>query len=192
MRPRPPWDLGPRLTGLGVVVCLVGSAGAAEPPPPPRSRLAFPTVSLRRTNDLDGLYVTVGPVVSITHVEGAWVTAAGAELAAIHIREHAFPAALGLALGGVAYGARDGGRVWLEAEVAVNDPLPIPIGLALGVAAEVDQTRSPRRGVQATLWAFAGLVPFVRVGTLELEGTFVEAGVMIKIPIFTPSEVRSR
>lgn len=169
------------------VLGLAGLAHAAEPVPP------LPGPTLRATNDLDGFYVTVGPVGSLTRVQDDWVTGGGGELSFLFIREHRFPAALGLAGGGVAYAARDGGRLWLEVEAALNEPLPLPLGLAVGLASEVDQTRPARLGTQATLWTqILGVVPFVRVGEVELAGQFVELGVMIKLPAWSPSPIVSR
>ena len=88
----------------------------------------------------------------------------------------------GLSFGGISYAGRDGGRLWLEAEVAFNRPLPFGIGLAGGVVAEVDPVAEPRLGLQGTLWVYAGVIPYLRVGTVDVSGEFVEVGLMIKIP----------
>ena len=137
---------------------------------------------LRSVKDLDGIHVTLGPVASMVHIEDDWTPAAGAELSLVYVQERCRPAALGFAFGGLSYSDRDGGRLWLEAELAVNDPLPVAIGLGLGATAEVDPVQDARLGLQATLWVFAGVIPYLRAGSLDREGEFVEAGVMLKIP----------
>lgn len=138
--------------------------------------------NLESPAEKDGLWVTLGPVLSVTHVEDEWLSAVGGELSVIGIREHCLPAAVGVSAGGVSFGGREGGRLYLEGEVALNRPLPFAIGMSAGVVAEVDAVRVPRWGMQGTLWAFAYVVPYVRVGTVEESGGFVEVGVMLKIP----------
>ena len=129
---------------------------------------------------LDGTYLTLGPVGAGAHVAGEWVTAVGGELSVVQVVEDRFPAALGVSGGGVSYGGRSGGRLWLEVEAATGGPLPL--GLGAGVTTEVDHMRPYRLGGQATAWIFIGIVPYVRVGVLQETGRFLEAGVMFKIP----------
>ena len=131
---------------------------------------------------LDGTYITVGPVAGATRVAGEWTSSVGLEISVARVTETAFPAAWGVAGGGVSYTSRPGGRLWLEAEGALYEPLPLPVGLALGVTTEVDAVRPPRWGAQGTLWLLAGFVPYARVGAVEENGVFVELGVMLKIP----------
>ena len=83
--------------------------------------------------------------------------------------------------GWYSYTEQRGGKIWLEAEAALRTP--VPIGLGVGPVAEVDRIRPPRFGVQATLWVMAGVVPYVRVGTLQERGGFLELGLMIKLPL---------
>jgi hypothetical protein len=155
-----------RTLKIALAAVVWSGVGYAEPPTPA---------------DLDGWYLTIGPVGAASRVADQWWSAFGLELSVVRVAEHALPAALGLAGGGVSYAGRRGGRLWLEAEIGVARPLPI--GLGVGLAAEVDPVEPPRLGVEATLWAYGGLVPYVRVGTVKTTGTFVEAGAMIKVPV---------
>jgi hypothetical protein len=140
-------------------------------------------VALAKDADsLDGIYLTIGPVAAAARVASEWVSAVGLELSVARVTERAFPAAWGVAGGGVSYGGRAGGRLWLEAEAAIYEPLPVPIGVSLGAAAEVDAVRPPRWGAQATLWFCAGFVPYLRAGSVAETGRFVEVGIMLKIP----------
>jgi len=138
--------------------------------------------SLPSVANLDGIHLTIGPVASAVRIEQAWTPAAGAEVSVVAVREQCRPAAVGFAFGGVSYTDRDGGRLWFEVEAALKDPLPVAIGLGVGAAAEVDPVEPARLGGQATLWVFAGVIPYLRIGTLDHEGTFLETGVMLKIP----------
>jgi hypothetical protein len=133
-----------------------------------------------QADPLDGTYVTVGPVGAAAHVEGEWVSAVGLELSIVNVIEQRLPAAIGGTFGGVSYAGRPGGRFWLEGEVALGGPLPA--GIALGIATEVDRVRPYRPGAQATIWFLVGFVPYVRAGVLRETGAFFEAGVMLKIP----------
>jgi hypothetical protein len=110
------------------------------------------------------------------------VSAVGLEVSVVRVTETALPGAIGVDAGGVSFAGRRGGRLWLEVEAAVADPLPFPIGLAAGVAAQVDRDDPMKLGAQATLWFLAGLVPYVRIGAVERAGGFLELGVMLKIP----------
>jgi hypothetical protein len=118
----------------------------------------------------------------LVYLGSDWYSGYGLELSVVRVREEAFPVALGLAGGGISYAGRAGGRLWLEAETAIEKPLPFSLGLGVGAAAEVDPVRPPRLGVEATLFAYLGIVPYVRVGAVEDTGKFIELGVMIKIP----------
>jgi hypothetical protein len=136
----------------------------------------------RLTSDLDGTYLTVGPVAGALAIQNNWNSAVGAELSLVRLREGRVPALFGISLGGVVFDDRPGARTWAELELAI-DRFPVKFGLSGGLAIEWDRVEPPLFGAQGTLWVFAGIVPYVRVGTLEELGAFFEAGVMIKIPV---------
>jgi hypothetical protein len=129
---------------------------------------------------LDGTYLTIGPVGAAARVGAAWVSAVGLELSVVNVSERRLPVALGGTVGGVSYAGRAGGRFWIEGELALGGPLPL--GLGVGPAVEVDRVRPFRPGGQATIWIFVGIVPYARVGALRDTGLFFEAGAMLKIP----------
>jgi hypothetical protein len=85
-------------------------------------------------------------------------------------------------VGGLVFDSRPGLRSWAELEVGI-DALPVKFGVSAGVAALFDRVIPPHYGAQATLWVFAGIVPYVRVGTLDELGGYFEVGVMIKVPV---------
>jgi hypothetical protein len=161
------WRLRTPLVGLLIMCGKVVAADADE----------LPAVS-----DLDGIYITAGPVVAGVHVADEWLSAAGLEVSVVRLRERRIPTLLGVDAGGVSYVGRAGGRLWLELETAVREPLPLAVGLSVGPTLEVDPVRPPRLGVEATLWTFVGFIPYVRVGALRETGSFLETGIMIKVP----------
>lgn len=130
----------------------------------------------------DGLWLTIGPVGGAVRVEGDWFSAFGLEGSVVYLRERRLPALIGGSFGGMSYAGRGGGRFWLEAEIAVNDPLPFAIGLGFGPAAELGRSQPTHLGIQGTLWVFAGVLPYIRAGALEQTGGFVEIGILIKVP----------
>jgi len=158
-----------RFVALAVAAhCAVARAQPAEAPPP---------------SQLDGVWITLGPVAAAARVENAWYSAVGAELSLVRVVESAVPAAVGVCAGGVRYTGRKGSRFWLEGELGIASPLPFPIGLAAGGAVHIDPVEPARFGGQATLWFLAGVVPFVRAGAVTHSGAFVEIGLMLKIPV---------
>jgi len=137
---------------------------------------------LRASADLDGFYVTLGPIASVVRVESEWDAAFGGELMLIRVTEQRPVVALGLAVGAIAFAEREGGRLWADVVVATQKPFGISTGLSLGPTVEVHDVIPPRWGGQATLWIFVGVIPYVRVGTVKEAGTFVDIGLKISLP----------
>lgn len=137
---------------------------------------------LRAASDLDGLHIWLGPVGAATHVDGAWDSAWGGTIAAIRIRERAPVGALGVWLGGTHYALRDGGRIWLDGVVGTRRIGGRMLGTAAGPVVELGDLRHPRLGAQASIWCFAGVVPYARLGVLEASGSFVEVGLSLGLP----------
>jgi hypothetical protein len=176
---------------LALLWVVVGRSAGARADEPPAKQAAAPArasddrggaTGHRLTSDLDGTYITVGPVAGALVIQDSWNSAVGAELSLVRLREHRLPALLGISLGGVVFDDRKGVRTWAELELGV-DRGPVKWGLSGGLAVELDRTLPPHFGAQATLWVFAGIVPYVRIGTLVESGSFFETGVMIKVPV---------
>jgi hypothetical protein len=137
---------------------------------------------LRASSDLDGLHIWIGPVGAATHVDGVWDSAWGGALAAVRIRERSTLAAAGLWLGGAHYALRDGGRLWLDGMVGTRRLGGRMLGASAGPVVELGDLRHPRVGGQASIWCFAGVVPYARLGVLESSGPFVEVGISLSVP----------
>ena len=56
------------------------------------------------------------------------------------------------------------------------------LGVAAGPVVELGDLRHPRVGAQASIWCFAGVVPYARLGVLEASGSFVEVGISLSVP----------
>ena len=135
----------------------------------------------RGADDLDGVYLMLGPVGGLSYRDRASQSIFGGQVLALRLRERASLTSLGVALQGVRYSGAERGRVSLDAIVGTR-LWGIDFGVAAGPVAEVDRVVPPRWGAQATLWVFAGIVPYVRVGRLQGDETFLELGAQLMLP----------
>jgi hypothetical protein len=118
---------------------------------------------------------------SAVRVEGDWDSGFGGELAIGSLAENSAWAATA---DFIAYSDRIGGRAALEAAAGTRWPGGLLIGLAGGPVVEVDDHRRPRLGGQASVWLFAGVVPYARVGAVDKGGVFVDLGLRIPLPVW--------
>lgn len=164
---RPRW-------GLVSLLVLGFGVASADPAPP---------VKLRASSDLDGVHVWLGPIGAATHIESEWDSAWGGTIAVLRIRERARLGTVGAWLGGAHYALRDGGRVWIDGVAGSRRIVGARmLGFAAGPVVELGDLRHPRVGAQASIWCFAGVVPYARLGVLEASGSFVEVGISLSVP----------
>jgi len=133
---------------------------------------------------MDGSYVALGPLGAATRVQDAWDGGFGAAVALYRVREHRRISAIGLEFGGMRFAEREGGRLWADALVATRRPFDLAIGVSVGGVAEVHDVSPPSWGAHAGLWVFAGVIPYVRIGTVERSGVFIDFGLKIALPAF--------
>lgn len=184
------WSRRVPLKKLTVIAGLLASAksGATEPTtttPDPPSRKTIPRVGpsgFAPSWDLDGLYLWLGPSGAGSHVDGEWDSTFGADLALVRIRERETLAAIGGTLGASRWTVRGGGRIW--ADVLVGTRLGKMIGLSAGPIVELSDFAHPRYGGSIGVWAFLGVTPFARLGTVQDLGMFGEVGLHIALPVF--------
>jgi hypothetical protein len=138
--------------------------------------------ALRAASDLDGVHVWLGAVGAATHVEDDWDSAWGGTIAILRIRERAPLGAAGIWLGGAHYAMRDGGRVWLDGVAGTRRLGGRMLGVSTGPVLELGDLRHPRLGAQTSIWCFAGVVPYARLGVLGSSGPFVELGISLSVP----------
>jgi hypothetical protein len=153
--------------------CAVSLPAAAEDAP-----------RLRPVADLDGVYLTLGPTGGAVYTQEGWDSGFGGEISLVRVREQDVLGALGLGLGGIRFTTEDQGRIWADVQLGSRRPLGLGAGVSAGVTAEIDAVISPRWGAQATLWVFLGVIPYVRVGTVQRSGLYVDLGVKIALPVF--------
>jgi hypothetical protein len=135
-----------------------------------------------RVTSLDDTYLALGPTAALVRVDGQWDGGFGGEITLVRVREHEPLAALGLAAGALRLAADDRGRVWSEV-LAGTRLAGIHAGLGAGASVDIDAVRAPRWGGHATVWIFAGVVPYARVGVVEEDGAFAEIGIKIAFPV---------
>lgn len=157
---------------------LASFDSAAAQPAPARDDAAATTASL------DGLYLALGPVAAAVYAadDEVWDGGFGGELMVVRVRERAWLGAYGLAVGGERFVEAGNGRLWGDFLVATKRLLGVAVGVSAGLAVEVGDLQAPRFGWQTTIWSFAGVIPYVRVGSVEKSGTFVDAGLKIALP----------
>lgn len=121
---------------------------------------------------------------SAVRVEGDWDSGFGGELAIGSLAERRPLAAWAATADFIAYSERSGGRAALELAAGTRWPTGLLVGLAGGPVLEVDDLRRPRFGGQASVWLFAGVVPYARVGAVAQGGVFVDVGLRIPLPVW--------
>jgi hypothetical protein len=179
--PASPWVFSPqRRAGPAVVVVLGTALALVSVRAPAEAQTAAPSVS--GVAALDGTYLTIGPVVAGLHSHAGWDGGFGGELGLVRVREACAVAGAGVLVGGVRRVVGHGGRVWLELLAATRRLGDLPVGVTLGLAADVDEVVPPRLGWQAAVFAHAGVTPYVRVGAKWADRWHVEAGLKISLP----------
>src|SRR5690606_12389611 len=103
-----------------------------------------------------------------------WDSTFGATAAVIRVRERASLAAIGGALGASRWTTRGGGRMWLDGLVGTRRGLGRMLGISAGPIVELSELAHPRPGASVGLWAFFGVTPFARLGTIHELGMFGE------------------
>jgi hypothetical protein len=131
--------------------------------------------------DLDGLYLWLGPTGAASRIDAQWDSTIGASLSIVRVREAEPLGAIGTSLGASRWTERGGGRVWLDAIVGTR--LGRMVGVTAGPILELSELARPRVGASVGAWAFVGVTPFVRLGTVQDLGGFVEIGVHIALPV---------
>ena len=171
---------------LGIVF-LVGESAAdptvIAPDIPPRKHSAtVPPSQLPPTWDLDGTYLWLGPTGAASHVDGQWDSTIGASLAVVRIREGEPLGAIGGTFGASKWTERGGGRLWLDGLVGTELEGHM-VGASIGPILELAEYARPRIGGSVGVWAFLGVTPFLRVGTVDGLGGFAEIGVHLALPV---------
>jgi len=131
--------------------------------------------------NLDGLYLWLGPSGAASRIDAEWDSTIGADLGLVRVRERELLGAVGVSLGASRWTVRGGGRIWLDGLAGTR--LGRMVGVSAGPILELSELAHPRLGGSVGLWAFLGVTPFVRAGTVSQLGGFIEVGVHIALPV---------
>lgn len=134
------------------------------------------------SNDLDGLYLWLGPTGSVTRIDDDTDSAIGVAAAIVRIRERAAFGAVGVSAGATLWAARDGGRIWVDGLAGTR--FGRMLGVSAGPLVDLGDLHHPRIGGSLGVWAFLGVTPYARVGVVENLGMFGEVGLHLAFPIF--------
>jgi hypothetical protein len=172
----------PPTTALASDLTAIDPAGVNAPRSARRSASAEPAL-IATSADLDGLHLWLGAWGARTEASEGADSCVGLELAMTRIRERAWLGTLGVAVNAGRYASSDDGRISALALAGTRRGTGWMIGASAGPLLELSPTARPKRGASVGIWAFAGVVPFVRVAAVEGRGAFFEAGVSIALPI---------
>jgi hypothetical protein len=175
------------LTMKGGAVAAADPVDATAPsirPPSPGSRPPSPrrTDALASAADLDGWYLWLGPGGGAAWIDDRWYSTFGAAATVVRVRERAWLGALGVSVGAARWTERDGGRVWMDGLVGSRRVGGVMVGATVGPMLELGDLRHPKIGGSGSIWVFAGVVPYVRLGVVNAAGEFLEAGVQLSLP----------
>lgn len=169
-------------------VFLVSTFAAADPvtiapdiPPRTTPPAAFQK-PLPPSWDLDGLYLWLGPVGAAGREGSSWDSTFGGAATIVRVRERENLGAIGGTAGAARWTERGGGRAWMEAIVG-TPAWGHMFGVSAGPLVEMGDLMHPKVGGSVGLWAFVGVTPYARIGTVDTLGTFVEIGVHIALPV---------
>lgn len=137
---------------------------------------------LQHTADnVDGLYLMLGPLGALYYLDRARQSTFGGQVVGLRVRERKPIATLGLAFGALRYTTADRGRAWVDLIVGTRIR-SVHVGVGIGPVLELDQVAPARVGGQASVWLFAGIIPYLRVGHVVETGTFLEMGLQLMLP----------
>jgi hypothetical protein len=164
------------------ISALAGGSASADPAGTTPTSAAVGNARLPLQADHDGTYVHLGPTAAAVRRAGDWDTVVGGALSLLRVREDDALAVIGGRITGARWTEAHGGRVTFEAVAGAS--LGVIVGVAAGPLVDLGDLHHPRIGGSATIWCYAGVVPYLRVGVLDTSGGFVEAGVEIPLPVF--------
>jgi hypothetical protein len=116
-------------------------------------------------------------------VESEWDSTVGADAAVVRVSEYAPLALVGGTFGASRWTVRGGGRVWLDA-LAGTRIFGRMVGVSAGPIVEFAELAHPRPGASIGIWAFLGVAPYARIGSVRDLGTFGEIGIHIALPVY--------
>ncbi len=137
-------------------------------------------------NSASRINISVALDLALTYAlaDEAWDRSYGGEISLSRRQPSAPLALIGVGLGGARATRADatrGWRVWLDVAAATR-MRGLLWGIAVGPGVDLSPIRRARWRGHATLWIFAGVVPYVRAGVIQEDGIFTELGVQVVLP----------
>jgi hypothetical protein len=185
----------PHALGSAILACFLGVIPAraddfvpTRTAPDPAARVNEPPRVPPPSWDLDGIYFWIGPSGAASWARGPnqmaakWDSTIGADATLVWIREHDALGALGGSVGAAKWTERGGGRLWIDAIVGSRIGGTM-IGTSAGPILELNDLSRPKLGGSVGVWAFFGVTPYVRVGTVADLGMFAEVGLHLALPV---------
>lgn len=165
-----------------LVAAALVAVAAASPAPAHADAAPVRDPALAESADLDGHYLSLGPRGGAIYSEGEWDGAFGGEASFYRHRGGRPLSILGASGGMIQLSELDGGHAFGEIGAGGQLGLGLRVGLGFGITARLSPTRHTRWGGHATLWGFAGAIPYVRAGILQDTGMFVDLGIRLALP----------
>ncbi len=169
------WGVSPLVCGLVFLACLSRDAMAERAPlllrPPEPS-----------------YYLALAPTVAISYRDSGFDSSLGGELHLLRKAQAERWSILGLSAGATKFAAYDATRLHLDLYAGFRTFRDVPIGFSLGPVVDIFRVGRANVGFRSTLWAYAGISPFLRLtstqGLSSPEHVEMEIGITIPIPAF--------
>lgn len=136
------------------------------------------------TAGIHNMFVAVGPVAAAVHGSAGWNGAFGGEVLFGRMDEAASIALAAVSVGAADVSEGDRGRMWADVALGTRRLFGVTGGVSAGVTVDIHPVEPPDFGLHASLWLYAGIVPYVGIGRVAGE-TSLELGFRIPLPVKT-------
>ncbi len=111
------------------------------------------------------VHVALGPTVAAIHRADGWDSQVGGELHLVRLAPHRLHA-LGGTVGALTFAATKAIRLHSDAYLGLRLNSDRSIGVAVGPVVDLHPNRRAQAGVRGTLWAHAGVAPYLSITRL--------------------------
>lgn len=154
------------------LLCLPGRGGLA----------VADTASGIEQSELRSHFLVIDLVGSAVRTEGNWDSGFGGAVGVGGLCGGCALAGWAASVGAMGFSERSGGQIYADLAAGTRWPTGVLMGISGGPLVELDELRRPRLGAAASIWLFAGVVPYARVGAVERGGPFLDVGLQIPLP----------
>lgn len=129
-------------------------------------------------------FIAIGPVAAAVYAPGGWRGAFGGEILFGRMDESSVVTVAAVTLGAADLSNGDRGRMWAEGVLGTRRVLGITGGVSAGLAVEFHPVEPPDLGAHASLWVYAGVVPYIGVARIA-GATSIDFGIRLPLPAKT-------